>query len=129
MSTPLPNPTPSNSTPQLSNAWYNRLKLAALLLLPLIGALYVGLDTIWGLPHAKEVTGTIVVVETFVGGFVKVMQMLYNASSSNYDGLFYAEENADGGTNLRFGGVDQHALNTKSELVFKIIDKPFQPLA
>jgi len=58
----------------------------AQILLPAIGALYYGLAQIWGLPRAGDVVGTIVVVDTFLGVFLKYDSTAYENSGQRYDG-------------------------------------------
>ena len=51
----MANETPIN--PLLSNAWYNRIKFVAMVLLPAVGTLYFALALIWGLPKPKKIVG------------------------------------------------------------------------
>lgn len=67
--------------PMLSNAVYNKLKFVAQILLPALGALYFGLASIWGLPAAEEVVGSIVVIDTFLGVLLGVSSRSYKAET------------------------------------------------
>lgn len=62
---------------KLSNKTYDILKWIAQILLPASGALYFGLASIWNLPYAEEVVGTITVVDAFLGALLGI-------SSANY---------------------------------------------
>lgn len=55
----------------VGNRLYDVLKFIALIFLPAVGALYAGLDLVWDLPKDGEVVQTIVVVDAFLGVFVK----------------------------------------------------------
>ena len=62
-----------------SNKTYDILKWIAQILLPALGTLYFGISSIWGLPNAGEVVGTITVIDTFLG-------CLLGLSSAKYEG-------------------------------------------
>lgn len=62
---------------KLSNGLYDVLKWIAQILLPALGTLYFALSSIWGLPYAEAVVGTITAVDTFLG-------VLLGISSSSY---------------------------------------------
>lgn len=51
----------------MSNETYDILKYVAQIVLPAIGTLYFALATIWGLPYAEEIVGTITAIDTFLG--------------------------------------------------------------
>lgn len=70
----------------LSNRTYDRLKTLALVLIPALAAAYVGLAGIWSLPNAQEVSGTAVVLVTFLGALIKIGDATYNRSEAKYDG-------------------------------------------
>lgn len=61
----------------LSNKVYDILKYIAQIILPAIGTLYFGIASIWGLPYAEQVVGTITTIDTFIGACLQI-------SSSNY---------------------------------------------
>lgn len=54
-------------TVKMENKTYDFLKNVALTYLPAAGTLYFTLSGIWGLPFAKQVVGTVVAVDTFLG--------------------------------------------------------------
>lgn len=82
--------------PLLSNAWYNRLKFVALVLLPAAGTLYFALAQIWGLPKAEEVVGTIVALDTFLGLLLKASDAAYRNSDEQYDAVIVKTQTGDG---------------------------------
>lgn len=62
---------------QMSNKTYDVLKWVALVVLPASSALYLGLSKIWGMPAGEEISGTIALVDTFLGALLGI-------SSANY---------------------------------------------
>lgn len=62
---------------KLSNKMYDVLKWIALVVLPAMSALYLGLSGIWGFPYGEQVSGTIALVDTFLGALLGI-------SSANY---------------------------------------------
>ena len=67
----------------LSNKTYDIIKLIALLILPL-SELVAALGHIWGLPHAAEITATLVALDAFLGAIVKICSDAYK--NCNGDG-------------------------------------------
>lgn len=67
----------------ISNRTYDLLKWIAQILLPALGTLYFGLSSIWGLPYAGEVVGTITVVDTFLGVLLGLSTRQYKRSDNN----------------------------------------------
>lgn len=106
-----------------NNELYNVLKNVALIWLPALGTLYFSLAKIWDLPSADEVTGTIVVIDTFMGVVLGLSSKAYDKSDLKYDGEFLVDYHPEGGQDLRLRNVDFEALNTKSEVLFKISDQ------
>lgn len=78
--------TPERKSPLLSDELYDKLKFLAQIVLPALGALYFGLASIWGLPEADKVVGTITVVDAFLGVFLGLSTKVYNAQPIAYDG-------------------------------------------
>lgn len=67
----------------LTNKTYDILKLIALLILP-VSELITALGHIWGLPHAAEITATLVALDAFLGAVVKICSDAYK--NCNGDG-------------------------------------------
>lgn len=118
--------TQTTNSPKLpKGAVYDKLKLTAQLLLPAIGGLYFALAQIWGLPAGEEVTGTIAVVNTFVGTAVLWMKSIYDASGDQYDGIMSWEEgDEEGDSKLVMKSVDLHALETQGHILLKVSNRP-----
>lgn len=114
-----------NTLPQpagllFNNRAYDLIKVVALVLLPAIGTLYFGVAAIWGLPHAEDVVGTIVIVDTFLGGLLGVTAQQYKNSDARFDGAIVVEpDETDGVTNLNVS-LDPAAIANKDEVLVKI---------
>lgn len=62
----------------MSNKVYDILKFIAQIVLPALGTLYFALATIWSLPYAGEIVGTITAVDTFLGAILGISTIKYN---------------------------------------------------
>lgn len=85
----------SNLT-NLSNGTYDKLKFAALIILPAAGALYFAVAEIWSLPNPDKVVGTITAIVAFLGVILRV--------SSNH----YTPEGEEVVGRLTVMGVDEN---------------------
>jgi hypothetical protein len=106
----------------LKGKLYDAAKQVAQIWLPALGTLYFTMAGIWHLPNAEQVVGSIVAIDTFLGVVLHINTIKFNASDDKFDGVFAVDTNEDGGQSLRLKSVDYNALNTKSELIFKIQD-------
>jgi hypothetical protein len=104
-----------------SNKVYNALKQVAQVWLPATGTLYFALAQIWGLPAAEEISGTVLAVDTFLGVVLGLSTKAYNNSPEKFDGTFELVPDPENGvSSLRLKNVDQMALMTKNEVVFRV---------
>lgn len=62
----------------MNNKTYDILKWIAQILLPALGALYFALASIWGLPYAEQIVGTITAVDAFLGALLGISTYMYN---------------------------------------------------
>ena len=62
----------------MSNKIYNVLKWIAMIVLPALATLYLGLSNVWGLPYGEEVSTTITLVNTFLGTVLMISTNQYN---------------------------------------------------
>ena len=100
---------------------YDRLKELALIWLPGLGTFYFTVASIWGLPHAAEVVGTITAIDTFLGVILHISVKTYNKSDEKYDGDIKVIPNGDG-TQVVLGLDDlQSSIADKKELTLKVI--------
>lgn len=62
----------------MKNSTYDKLKWIAQILLPAIGTLYFAIASIWGLPYAEQIVGTITAVDAFLGALLGISTHYYN---------------------------------------------------
>ena len=63
---------------KLSNKNFDRLKWGAMKLLPAIGTLYFTIASIWHLPYAEQVVGTVTALDTFLALILGISTNTYN---------------------------------------------------
>lgn len=68
---------------KLSNNLYDILKWISILGLPAVGACYLGLSQIWGLPYGNEVVNTCAVLGTFLGAILGISNANYKSEAEN----------------------------------------------
>ena len=61
----------------MSNKTYDRLKWVAQILLPALGTLIFALASIWGIPYAEQIVGTITAIDCFIGALLGISSMQY----------------------------------------------------
>lgn len=62
---------------KLDSYVYDMLKWVAQILLPAIGTLYFALASIWGLPYAEEIVGTLTAIDAFLGVILGISSNKY----------------------------------------------------
>ena len=62
---------------KMSNKVYDILKWVAMILLPAVGTLYFALASIWGLPFAEQIVGTVTAFDTFLGVILGISTYQY----------------------------------------------------
>lgn len=67
----------STYSPVLSGKLYSVLYWVAQIVMPAIGTLYFAIASIWGLPYAEQVVGTIALLDAFLGVFLGVNTAQY----------------------------------------------------
>ena len=63
---------------KMSNKLYDIFKFIAQIVLPALGTLYFALAGIWGFPYGEEIVGTIVAIDTFLGGILGLSSVQHN---------------------------------------------------
>lgn len=63
---------------KMTNKLYDILKWIALVVLPGLSALYLGLSGVWGLPYGEQVSTTIALIDTFLGALLGVSSAQHN---------------------------------------------------
>ena len=66
---------------KMSNETYDTLVLIAQIILPGLGSLYAALSGIWGWPYGEQIVGTIVAIDTFLGGILKYSNSQYKKAN------------------------------------------------
>ena len=69
----------------MSNRMYDFLKYVAQIFLPAIATLYFALASIWGLPYAEQIVGTITAIDTFLGLLLGISTKRYNDLNKNIE--------------------------------------------
>ncbi len=84
---------------KMKNETYDILKWIAQILLPAVGTLYFALASIWGLPYAEQIVGTITAIDCFLGALLGISTMKFNKfnqslsdSSEGLEEIFPEEE-------------------------------------
>ncbi len=108
----------------LSNKTYNRLKFFTGIVLPAAGTLYFGLASIWHLPAAQQVLGTIVAVQAFLGALLGISTNQYGKSGAKYDGTINVTQTPDKTLYSLDLNQDPSMLENKSEVSFKVAQNP-----
>ena len=62
---------------KMSDEVYDILKEFAQVWLPAIGTLYFAIASIWGLPYAEQIVGTITAVDAFLGAILHISTIQY----------------------------------------------------
>ena len=68
---------------KMNDKVYDVLKWIAMILLPAIATLYFTLASIWGLPYAEQIVGTITGIDTFLGVILGISTSQYNKKGRN----------------------------------------------
>lgn len=66
----------------MKNKTYDKLKFIAQVVLPLLATFYVTLAELWGLPFSTEISGTIMAIDTLMGGVLMKLSSDYNKKVS-----------------------------------------------
>ena len=62
----------------LNNKVYDVLKWIAQIWLPALASLYFAIASIWGLPYAEQIVGTITAIDAFLGAILGISTIQYN---------------------------------------------------
>lgn len=61
----------------MSNKLYDCLKWIALVVLPALASLYIGLGQFWTIPYPEQIAGTIMLVDAFLGTILGISSINY----------------------------------------------------
>lgn len=65
----------------MSNKVYDILKWIAQILLPAIATLYFAIASIWSLPYAEQIVGTITAIDAFLGALLGISTSMYKKAN------------------------------------------------
>jgi hypothetical protein len=93
--------------------------------LPAVQALYFALSGIWHFPNAEQVIGTMAAVNVFLGGFMGISQVSYNASdAAGYLGDLNVTHLPDGSKQLQIAANSEasvQALDTGDSVKLNVV--------
>ncbi len=69
--------------PKISNKLYDVLKFIAQIVLPALGTFYFAIASIWGLPYAEQIVGTITAVDALLGALLGISTLQYKKENVN----------------------------------------------
>lgn len=61
----------------MSNKLYDILKWIALVVLPALASLYIGLGQFWNIPYPEQISGTIMLIDAFLGTILGISSIQY----------------------------------------------------
>ena len=61
----------------MSNKTYDALKFIAQIVLPALATFYVTIAGLWNLPYPKEISGTVMAVDTLLGAILMISNSQY----------------------------------------------------
>jgi Putative phage holin Dp-1 len=108
---------------------YDAIKWVALVGLPGLGTLYVALGAIWSFDNTQAVSGTILAVDTFLGGLIHLSSSSFKASDDSHDGSIDLVNS--GGTPtyaISLKGNDPDALLASKDTVTLKVNAPSVPM-
>ena len=73
---------------KLENKTYDILKFIAQIVLPALGTFYFAIASIWGLPYAEQIVGTISAVDVLLGALLGISTSNYNKEKAEADKIF-----------------------------------------
>ena len=111
-----------NNKTMLTEGAYDFFKKAAQIYIPALGTFYFALSTIWGLPFGKEIVGSLMAFDTFLGVCLGISTNNYDDSGAAHDGEMVAIPKPDGGVtySLNFNGDPQDIVKQDS-VSFKVV--------
>lgn len=99
---------------------YDKLKWVALIGMPAFGTLYFTLAQIWDLPYGKEVVGTVVALNTFLGVCLQLSSNQYEKSDKRFDGDMVVTETPVGFKYELELNRDPDDFRKQGEVLFKV---------
>lgn len=69
----------------MSNKTYDILKFIAQIVLPALATLVVTIFSIWNIPYAEAISGTIIAIDTFLGALLHISNKNYIPDQNEVD--------------------------------------------
>lgn len=113
--TPVEQPKPGI----ISGTTYDLLKRTVQFVLPAAGAFYFALATIWGLPAAEQVVGTIAAVTVFLSVILGISNKAYQNDEARFDGEIEVEKFDDGDLALKGLSLNDYVFD-RDEITIKV---------
>lgn len=107
---------------KLNDKTYDVLKWVAQIVLPALGTFYFAIASIWHLPFAEQVVGTVTAADALLGALLGISTAQYKSANPNtLDGVLYIDKSAEDKDKYRFEmatGFDE--IETKKELRIQV---------
>lgn len=111
----------------LSNSVYDKLKFVALVVLPAMGAAYFSLANLWDLPNAEQVVGTITIIDTLLGGVLKLSSTRYRNGPEVIDGDLVVRKLGDTTQMLLVANKGVEKISGKTSVNFRVVNQKAPP--
>lgn len=108
----------------MSDRTYDVSKKLVHIWLPAFSALYFGLASIWDLPAAEKVVGTIAVFTTFLGVVLNVSHNRYKESDASVDGDLVVTTNGDRTVASLQLNDEASVITNKQTIKFRVRENP-----
>lgn len=108
---------------QLSNNLYDVAKRIVTMGLPALGTLYFAISSIWGLPYADEIVGSLAALTVFLGVVINISTANYNTNDDRFDGTVEVEEDPYGNKTMSLALTkieNPEDIANQKEVVFKV---------
>jgi Putative phage holin Dp-1 len=119
-------PVPDKKSQLVETAFFDTIKVVAILVLPLVGTLYFALAGALNLPDPEGVVGGIVAADTALGAFVKANEAKYNASDAKFDGVVNVIQTDAKKIYQLALNTDPNLIDQADKLLLKVV-KPLPP--
>lgn len=112
----------TNTTLQMGNKTYDRLKPIVEMILPGIATLWLAIASIWGLPFAEPIAATIVAINAFLGICLAISNKQYKQNTPDISGDLLVDAREDG-ADLMTVALEKplENLSDGDEVRFKVI--------
>lgn len=117
----------SKTTFIMGDKKYDMVKQFVQLWIPAFSSAYFGLASIWGLPAADKVVGTLAILATFLGVTLRISTNQYQASGMAHDGTISVAPSEFGSTIAL--SVAPSDLIDKDEVKLKVVSPSVDPLS